>query len=156
MLAAVINTFVFSNMTPQHDRFNQRVWNHLEARVREWAKERGEIFFITGAVIDQNNDEQRDANADKQPIQAGSEVAAPTHFYKIVITDRPNEDMNAIAIVMPHVDASPSRDAARDQHVRDHILTIGEIEGVTGIDFLSDLEAADAASLRALLAVDLW
>lgn len=28
--AAMINTYMFSNMVPQHDRFNQQIWAHFE------------------------------------------------------------------------------------------------------------------------------
>ena len=32
---AMINTFVFSNMAPQHAKFNQNLWAALENRVRD-------------------------------------------------------------------------------------------------------------------------
>ena len=61
--AAMINTFVFTNMTPQHDRFNQKMWRHFEQRVRKWTRERSEVFVITGAVFDHDDDGQRDSDS---------------------------------------------------------------------------------------------
>ena len=33
--SAMINTYVFSNMAPQHDRFNRIIWQRLERYARD-------------------------------------------------------------------------------------------------------------------------
>lgn len=90
--AAMINTYMLSNMTPQHDRFNRfngGMWFHLEARVRDWARAKGVVYILTGAIFDRTGpggvpDEQRDADTEAARVPTatgGARVAIPTHFY---------------------------------------------------------------------------
>ncbi len=154
--AAMINTFVFTNMVPQHDRFNRRIWAHFEGRVRKWTVERSEVYVITGAVFDNDADVQRDPDSAKITIKAGSEVAVPSHFYKILITDRPNQAMDALAVLLPHVDSSPSGAGASDQFLRDHTVSIRDIEAITGIDFNPAIDDGVEDSLETAVAADIW
>lgn len=154
--AAMVNTFVFTNMVPQHDRFNQQIWRHFESRVRRWTEERAEVFIITGAVFDQDGNGVRDADTAKTPIQTGSEVAVPSHFYKILMTDRPNQDIDTLAILLLHEDSSPTGAAARDQLLRANIVSIRDIEGITGVDFNAALDATAQNVIETAVAPDIW
>lgn len=83
--AAMINTYMFSNMTPQRANFNRSIWARLEGYIRDWARLKGEIFVITGAVFDRDNDGTRDADNQAQRMQSNNgntRVAVPSHFYK--------------------------------------------------------------------------
>ena len=44
--AAMINTYKFSNMVPQHGEYNRKIWDCLEGSVRDWARTKGEIYII--------------------------------------------------------------------------------------------------------------
>src|ERR1043165_3450174 len=59
--AAMINAYIFSNMTPQYKNFNRGVWEKLERMVRDWARVRGKVYVISGAVFDRDNDGKKDA-----------------------------------------------------------------------------------------------
>jgi endonuclease G len=44
-------TFFMSNMSPQAPSFNRGIWAKLEEKVRSWAVTYGEIFVVTGPVL---------------------------------------------------------------------------------------------------------
>ena len=56
--AAMINTYMFSNMVPQHGRFNRQIWSRLERHVRDWAMTRENIYVVTGAIFDRDGNGQ--------------------------------------------------------------------------------------------------
>ena len=113
--AAMINTYMFSNMVPQHDRFNQQIWAHFENRVRQWTRRQGEVYVITGVVLDGDGDGVRDNDANADRVQPLDNVAIPTHYYKILTRDLPNERIDMLTILLDHGDMSPSGASARDQ-----------------------------------------
>ena len=49
--AAMLNTYLFSNMTPQFSNFNRGVWEKLESMVRDWARVKGAIYVISGSIF---------------------------------------------------------------------------------------------------------
>ena len=60
---AMDDTFLMSNMTPQHCAFNRGVWQVLEQRIRAWAAEQNKIWIITGAIFDRKAPIGRDPDA---------------------------------------------------------------------------------------------
>ncbi len=83
-----INTYVLSNMSAQHCRFNRGIWLSLEYLGRIWAKEHTSIYVTSGAVFDFNKRDARDK--DKSAGRMGSRnqqarVAIPSHYYKIFL-----------------------------------------------------------------------
>ena len=88
----MINTYMFSNMCPQYDSFNVvsgQGWNHGSENGKET---KGEVYVITGAVFDKDGDGSRDADSDADRMRtdkSNAQVAVPTHFYKIMLHERP-------------------------------------------------------------------
>ena len=159
--AAMINTFMFTNMAPQIGiGFNRGFWAHFESRVRKWAKDRREIYVITGSIFDRDNNGVRDADDDpnKEVTEPGSEVAVPSHFFKIVMTDLPNQSVDSIAIILPHevFTFATSAAALKDQELENHIVTIRDVEEVTGINFNPDIPDTVANVIETTLTLDLW
>jgi endonuclease G len=58
------NGFLFSNMAPQFENFNRKVWQRLETAVHNWAITSNGLYVVTGAVFDRNNDGKRDPDSD--------------------------------------------------------------------------------------------
>lgn len=159
--AAMINSFMFTNMAPQIGiGFNRGFWAFFERRIRDWAEERREIYVITGSIYDRDNDGVRDDDNDplKVVTEPGSEVAVPTHFFKIVMMDRPNESVDSIAIILEHRAFSFATSAAalKNAELENNIVTIRDVEDVTGIDFNTDIPATVANVIETTLALDLW
>ena len=161
--AAMINTYMFLNMVPQRARFNQQIWAHLEGRVRAWTLVQGEIYVITGAVFDQDGDGARDADTAATRMASNNgdmRVAVPTHYYKILARQLPNERIDTLTILLVHDNTSaPSGSTARDQLLTMRICSINTIEGLTGIDFfpgLDPLTGRTEAIVQQFQATALW
>ncbi len=148
---AMTNTFIFSNMAPQHDRFNRGIWARLEERVRAWAIVADGAFVVTGAVFDRNDDGQRDADADAELM--ANRVGVPTHFYKIILHVRPSGFIDTISVLLPHLDQGVG---STNTYLRNHITTIDEIEKLTGIDFFPELPDARETVVEAFRSPGLW
>lgn len=151
----MINTYIYSNITPQHKNFNEHTWERLETLVRMWAAKRGDLFVITGAVFDQNGDNVRDADNLAQRVPPRNRVAIPTHFYKIIFRKHLLAADDSIAILLPHENAKHTGDAWVT-YITAHITSIGEIERVTGINFLPGLSASKRAAMETYRAPALW
>lgn len=129
--AAMINTYMFTNMAPQTPNFNQQIWAHLEDRVRDWAMAYGEIYVVTGAIFDRDGDGQRDPDEDAPHTKAGSSVAVPTHFYKIIAFEVSDTEVELMCFVLKQSVLSPSKNA-RDGFLNDAMVDLDLIEKATG------------------------
>ena len=58
-----VNSYVLSNMAPQHRRFNRGIWKELEGLGREWAKTHETVYVTT----DRNHHRAR-ANQQRGPL----------------------------------------------------------------------------------------
>lgn len=144
---AVVNSFVMTNMTPQFCQFNRGVWEIFETLVRTWAGSRGTIYVTTGSVFDRDGDGKRDSDADLRRIQSDngkSRVAIPSHFYKILIHQQNDGTVESLAVLVPN-DQTQLDKAEAVSYLESHIVSIADIEAVTGLKFFPNVAAADAA-----------
>lgn len=117
---AMRETFYMSNMTPQLRQFNNGIWKELEENVRDWTYKAGNLYIISGPVL-------------QNPIKTigkSSKVIVPSSFYKIIM-DYTDPDKKAIAFVIPH--------AMSDRPLQDYMVPIDEVEKLTGLDFFSSM-----------------
>lgn len=149
----MVNSFIFSNMCPQQANFNQGIWENLESKVRRWAIVADGVFVVTGAVFDRNGDGRRDADSDANLVAPRRRVAIPTHFYKIILHQRPSGFIDTISILLPHNNQNIRRP---DRYLADHIVSIDEIEALTGIDFFPNLPDDREAIVERFVAPALW
>jgi endonuclease G len=117
---AMDESFFLSNMVPQNGPNNQQIWAMLEDYVRDWVIARGELITYTGPIYD--NDE---ANT----TIGQNNVGVPDRLYKVIYDPRRKE---AIAFLMPN-------QPINKKFLPNYIVTIREIEAITGLNFLSSL-----------------
>jgi len=152
--AAIVNSTILSNIAPQHDKFNRYTWRYLEDYVRDVAKTNGIIYVITGSVFDRDEDFNIDAATTFDLVQ-NERVAVPTHFYKILVHERPNGFIETLTVLLPHEDESvPYQESP--QYFKNHLLKINDIEKVTGYDFFTELEDRKEYAVENYKAEDLW
>jgi DNA/RNA endonuclease G (NUC1) len=134
----MVNTYFYTNMTPQLARFNEVTWRRLEAVVHNWAQPRRTLYIITGSVMDRDNDGLRDADSAAVRVQprAGrpARVAIPTAFYKVIAYRKAGGGIATLSIILPH-DAAKLSGRALGRHFQSHVTTVSQIERVTGLDF---------------------
>jgi endonuclease G len=113
-------TFLTSNITPQKHEFNAGIWNTLEQKIRYWASKYDGVFVVTGGIL----------NTYVNTI-GEEEVSIPEQFYKIVL-DNNKGKIRVIAFLIPHENSN--------QPLYNFVVSVDEVESLTGIDFFSDLD----------------
>ena len=140
-----INTYVMSNMSPQHCRFNRGVWLSLEHLTRQWAQQYGDLLVTSGAIFDRDGRVGRDDDNSASRMQSNSgkaRVAIPSHYYKVFL--RPDGGrVKAIAFKLAH-DNNDHGQKWRDvlPYVRTTIVSLAEVETAAGVDLFPMLDPA--------------
>lgn len=137
--AAQRKTFAMSNVAPQTPALNRGVWRDMEHRIADlWTARYGEIWVVVGSIS---------PHASGETI-AGTNIDVPEAFYQVVVAQE-GMDVRALAVVFPQQvswNAWPSR----------HIVTIEELEKMTGLDFNPDLPGFIQRPLETDLPTRLW
>lgn len=133
--AAMNETFLMSNISPQVPAFNMGIWRELEELTRDWARRFNRLYVVTGPVLTQKNVGQIGFN----------KVTIPGAFYKVLLAP---EQHRAIAFVLPN--------QRSDKLVTEYACTIDEVEKITGIDFFPRLLKGLNEELEGSLDVEAW
>lgn len=115
---AMEESFLMSNICPQAPDFNRGIWKDLESAVRGWARTKHKLFIVTGPVFSEN----------KGKI-GQDQVVIPGYFYKVLYTTSPQPEI--IAFVLPNQKS--------DRPLSDFVISVDDLEKLTGIDFFSQL-----------------
>lgn len=133
-------TFLMTNIAPQAPSLNRGPWRNVEVRIADlWTARYGEIWVIVGAVSENG--------VNRETLQ-GSNIDVPIGFYQIVVAQTP-EGVRALAVYMP-------QDIAPDAFPTRQIVSIDELERMTGLDFLPDLPEFIQNPLEAEVPTRLW
>ena len=117
---AMEECFYLTNICPQNNSLNTGAWNTLENKERLWAQRDSAIIIIAGPIY---------SKSDKETI-GNTKVRVPGAFFKILAApylDNPR----GIAFIYPNM-ASPG-------NMENYVVTIDEVEKITGFDFFSNL-----------------
>ena len=130
-------TFMMSNIAPQTPALNRGVWRDVEHRIADyWSARYGEIWVIVGCV------------PSYQTSLPGTDIEVPSAYYQIIIAQ---EEMEVRAIAMLFRQRISWHEwAARN------IVSISEIEELTGLDFNPDLPSFIQDPLESELPSRLW
>jgi len=129
-------TFLTSNISPQEHSFNAGVWNTLEQKVRYWASKYNGVFVVTGGVL----------NGNMKTI-GDEEVSVPNQFYKVLI-DNNTGKTKMIAFLVPHENSN--------EPLYKFVVSVDDIEQLTGIDFFAELEDSLENKLEASSSYKAW
>lgn len=127
-------SFYYSNMSPQTPGFNRGIWKNLEDQVREWAKQYDSIYIVTGPIL-----------TDSLPTIGPNKVSIPAYYYKVVA------DINlkkGIAFLLPNNSSSLS--------LQSFVVSIDDIESLTGINFFPLLTETDEYHIESLYCIPCW
>lgn len=107
-------SFSLSNMIPQNPDLNRHLWEGLESSVRDMTMRRGSLYVITGPIFE-----------GKRLSSLRNRVMVPTSVFKLVYDPKRNE---GAAYVAPN-----------DSSQAFKVISVGELERRTGIDFLPQM-----------------
>lgn len=94
-------TFYLSNMAPQVGvGFNRDKWNDLEREVRKLTKNNDNVWVCSGPLFLPRREEDGKHYV-KYEVIGQQNVAVPTHFFKVVITER-NGEYHLSSYVLPN------------------------------------------------------
>lgn len=132
------NTFYMTNISPQSPALNRGVWREVEHRIADlWSARWGEIWVVVGAV----------------PSLTGERIAntgidVPEKFYQVIVAQE-GMDVRAMAVVY-------DQNVAWRAWPTRGLVTIDELEKMTGLDFLPELPEFIQNPLEAELPSRLW
>ncbi len=131
-------TFLMSNIAPQSPALNRGVWRNVEHRIADfWTARYGEIWVIVGCIPCRNRE-----------TLSGSDVEVPAQFFQVIVAQEGLE-VRALAILLDQT-------AGWDDWAARSIVSIDELEELSGLDFLPDLPSFIQDPLEAELPTRLW
>jgi len=130
-------TFFMTNIIPQAPNLNRQWWARLERIIaRKYSEKFDQVWIITGPVFKEKGNWIRD------------EVKIPSHNFMIIKVVTENELMMKAFLVPQNVQGSETLEA--------YLITVNEIEELTGLNFNPALEPAVADSLESIRLLQLW
>lgn len=132
-LQANVQTFRFTNATPQLHEFNGGIWESLESRCRHYASKVDTLYVVTGVIMD--------ANAAFTEDRSGMRCPIPAKYYKVVLAKvgKGNSSIRnyggwaAAAFIFDH------KNYGNDAVSKKQSLSVKELERMTGMDFFPKL-----------------
>ena len=122
-------TFYGTNMTPQLNEHNEKIWADLEGKVRGYANTSDTTYVVTGVIVSASSKKERDSY--------GQSVTIPDAYFKAILKYSKSSTLgawNAAAFYLEHRAYSGSVS-------KEHSMSIDELEEMTGIDFFVNLPA---------------
>lgn len=127
-------TFYLSNMSPQHPSFNRGIWGNLEAVVRTWAVNLGEIYVVTGGVLTSNIEHIGE-----------NKVTVPKYYYKVIFDPA---EPKMIGFILPNEKGTLP--------LKEYVVTVDSVEMLTGINFFYTLPDSLQTVLESQSDPSLW
>lgn len=125
-LEANKQTFYLTNMMPQVNGFNAKVWANMEAWVRNLIKttSKDTIFVVKGGTID-------NASQYTTLARTGGDMIVPKYYYMAVLMHN-NQGYKAMGFWIEHK-------ASNATDLSPYVVNIGRLEQLTGVDFFCNL-----------------
>ncbi len=116
---AMSETFLLTNICPQHASLNSGLWNRIEQDCRRWAKEYGEVYIVCGPVF---------LNKEHETIGV-NKIVVPEAFFKVILCIKGKP--KAIGFIVRNNEGTKKKDQ--------FVNTVDDVERITGIDFFPSL-----------------
>lgn len=135
--AAMNQSFLLSNICPQDRDLNNGDWKALEEKCRTWAKRYGELQIVAGPIFN---------NGEITRFMGVNRIAIPDGFFKVIMYM--NKNPQAIGFVFPN--------ESNHHDMNHYVVTVDEIEMITGIDFFSELPDSIENEIEAYSNIEDW
>lgn len=134
---AMNDCFVMANVCPQDHRLNSGAWATLEKRERRWAQEKDGLVIVAGPIYEEND-----------CLRIGDTgVRVPSAFFKAFLAHRSGNN-ESVAVVYPNMPAHGQ--------MRDYMMSIDELEKITGFDFFQALPDELETSTESTFNAKIW
>lgn len=141
---ANMQTFYYSNMSPQYGKFNQGIWQRLEALVQDWGRNpafRDTLYVVKGGTI----------TTDKVINYTGPHsIPVPAYYFMALVKYKAGY-YDSIAFWLEHRD-----DYRSPYDLSLYAITVDELEEYTGFDFFHNLPDQLETPLESRLVKENW
>lgn len=136
------DTFFLTNMAPQVGLgFNRDSWNRLESYVRGLTKLYPNVYVCTGPLYLPHKEDDGKMYVKYQVIGTNN-VAVPTHFYKIIVGETADNQLEMEAYVMPN------KEIANDTPLQVFQVPPETIERAAGLLFFDTINRKQLAKIN--------
>jgi len=130
---AMDDSFFMSNICPMFTEFNTGIWERLERKVRDWAKQYGRVYVFCGPIIGKNINGK----------VGKSNLLVPDAYYKAVLIPYSGGYLT-ISFYMPN-----NKDPQRE--LRYYAISTLELESIIGRRLFDGLDRKTAKTIKGLL-----
>jgi len=125
-------TFLLSNMAPQHEKLNRQKWRELESAIRKLNRSEKvlETYVITGPIFDFTASIKMIGEKDNN----GVSIPIPSHFFKCVLIEEKSGKLKMWAFELEN--------KKQNKELKDYRVSTNYIEQRTGILLWDKLRGA--------------
>ena len=117
---AMQESFYMTNICPQDHNLNTEDWNDLEMKSREWARRYGKVHIVCGPIY----------KGIRNEYIGEHRVKVPDAFFKVILIDDARK---------PYALGFLFENKAGERPLKEYLVSVDEIERITGMDFFSVL-----------------
>ncbi len=150
-------TFYMTNMSPQIHNFNGGYWVTLEGLVRDWslASKNKRLYVCKGGTI-RTDQQLRTTNA-YNALGKQVKVAVPKYYFMAILAETHNQTFQSIGFLLEHKDYGYNYNSiAPKELMKQHAVSIDELEEFTGIDFFCNLNDALENAVEKNYSLSAW
>jgi endonuclease G len=142
--AAQYASFLMTNITPQLHGLNAGLWKDIELRITQRYTERyGEVWVVNGPIFSSTMNARYIGPSDTR-------VRVPDAFWMVLMTRTPDGRIRTETFLIPH------REIWRDLDLSRYLVSIDEIERLSGLDLFPLLSKEIQGALEASPAPRAW
>jgi endonuclease G len=134
--STMIESFYYSNMSPQLPGFNRGIWKKLEELVRTWAIENQAVYVVTGPIL-----------AKGLSTIGYHKIAVPNYYYKVIL-DYKEPNIKGIGFILPNESSKSA--------LQNYAVSIDSVEKLTGINFFYLLKDQEENLIEKELCINCW
>ena len=132
----MLESFYYSNMSPQDPSFNRGIWKKLEELVRTWAVENKSLYVVTGPIL----------NSGLSSI-GPNKVSVPNYYYKVLL-DYSQPEIKAIGFILSN--------QANKGNLAEFAVSIDRVEAMTGLNFFPNLPDTEESAIESKVCISCW
>lgn len=116
-------TFLLSNMSPQHKNLNRKIWRILEQEIRKLAKKKNiyETFVICGPIFDFNTKVSTLKPKNKNDVT----IPVPHSYFKSILTEDSKGKLKIWSFIIPNKDTNKS--------LKNFLVPTSDVEKFSGL-----------------------
>lgn len=133
-------TFLLTNMSPQHPDFNQKKWRHLEEHVRNLLgkKNIAEVYVVTGPIFEINKPIKIIGDDESHPRDVV--VPIPHSFFKSVLAETVTGKFKLWSFIMPNEQCP--------EPLSKYLVRTDDLESKSGLPLWDRISGADITSKK--------